>query len=67
VRVADVALAFEDRHLVADRRRAHAELGAVGDGLRPHGLPVAHVVLDDLAEDVLLPLVEWRVVGLHGD
>ena len=60
VRLVDVALVLQGRHVVADGRRGHAQAVALHEGLGPHGLARAHVVGDDGGQDL-----ETSVVG-HG-
>ena len=60
VRLVDVALVLQGRHVVADGRRGHAQPVALHEGLGPHGLARAHVVGDDGGQDL-----ETSVVG-HG-
>ena len=49
----DVALVFEDRKLVSDGGRAHAELVALGERSRPDGQSARHVFLDERRENAL--------------
>ena len=60
VRLVDVALVLQGRHVVADGCRGHAQAVALHEGLGPHGLARAHVVGDDGGQDL-----ETSVVG-HG-
>ena len=60
VRLVDIALVLQGRHVVADGRRGHAQAVALHEGLGPHGLARAHVVGDDGGQDL-----ETSVVG-HG-
>ena len=62
VRLRDVALALEHRHLVAHRGRGDAEIGAARDRRRPDRLRARDVLLDDRPQDRGLAVVE---VGLH--
>ena len=56
VRLDQVALLLEHRHLVAHRRRRHGDTGRAGDGCRADGLPSR--CTHDSAEDRRLPFVQ---------
>ncbi len=58
VRLGDVALLLEHRHVVADRRRGDAQVVPLHQGLGPDRLLGGHEVLDDGAENLELPVVE---------
>ena len=58
VRLGDVALPLEQRHLVAHGGRRNAETGRVGDGLRADRLRRVDVLLDDRAQHRRLAFVE---------
>ena len=60
VRLVDVALVLQGRHVVADGGRGDAQAVALHEGLGAHGLTRAHVVGDDGGQDL-----ESSVVG-HG-
>ena len=49
----DVALVFEERKLVSDGGRAHAELVALGERSRPDGQSARHIFLDERRENAL--------------
>ena len=57
VRLGDQALLLQHRHVVADRRRRHAQVVPVGQGLAAHGLVGGDEVLDDGAQDLELAVV----------
>ena len=50
VRLLQVALGFEGRHVVADRRRRHRHLGRGGDVARPDRLGRVDVLLHDRSQ-----------------
>src|SRR5690606_30900574 len=58
VRLDEVALLFERRHLVADGRRRHRHARRAGDVARPHGLGRGDVLVHDSAEDGGLAIVQ---------
>ena len=58
VRLGDVALVLEDRHVVADGRRGHTQLMTLDDALGPDRLVGAHEVLHDGAQHGELAVVE---------
>ena len=58
VRLGDVALVLQQRHVVADRGRRDTEGVPLGERLRPDRLAGGDVVLDDGAQDRELALVE---------
>ncbi len=58
VRLCDVALALEHRHLVAHRRRGDPEIGTARDGGRPDRQRARDVLLDDRPQDRGLAIVE---------
>ncbi len=58
VRLDQVALLLEHRHLVAHRRRRHGDTGRAGDVRRADGLRRRDVFLHDGAEDRRLPFVQ---------
>ena len=64
VRLHEVALALEDRHVVAHRGARHAETPRPRDGLRSHRLRGGDVLLHDRPEDRGLALVElhWHSI-----
>ena len=61
VGLAQIAVALEHRHLVADGGARHAEAAFPCDGLRANGLGRLDVLLDDRLEDRGLALVELLV------
>ncbi len=62
VRLRQVPLLLEHRHLVANRGRADMNAGRVGDVRRPHGLRRADVLLHDGSENGGLAFVEHLAV-----
>ena len=58
VRLREVALLLEHRHLVANRGGADSNAGQIGDVRRPHGLRRGDVLLHDGPEDGGLAFVE---------
>ncbi len=58
---ADEAVLFEVRHDVADGRGRKAESRLAGQRARPDGLAVAHVALDQRAQELLRPVVRLPV------
>ena len=64
VRLGEVALALEHRHVVAHRRGRHPDLAGRSDMGGPHGLRGLDVGLDHGAQDGGLPVVEhdWHSV-----
>ena len=60
VRLSDVALVLERRHVIADRRRRDTQVVAVDERLGPHGLLGGDVVLDDGAQHFELAVLEQR-------
>ena len=62
VRLGDVALLLEHRHVVADRGRGDAEVVPLGEGLAADRVVGRHVVLHDGPEDL-----QAAFVVRHGD
>ena len=62
VRLGDVPLLLEHRHVVADGGRGHAEVVPFGEGLAAHGVVGGDIVLDDGPEDL-----KAAFVVRHGD
>ena len=65
VRLGDVALPLQQRHLVANRRGRNPEAGHARHRLRAHRLGGVHVLLDDRAQHRRLAFVELAHILLR--